>query len=111
MFMGNQIKRSNMDVDLSVVMSAINDVLGGKKLSLTDMQASETVKAYQQESRRKVAEKNKKEGEAFLEENKNKPGGKTASVPLPDDSTAELQDKVTTEGTGPMPKTNDTVTV
>ena len=111
MFMGNQIKRSNMDVDLNVVMSAINDVLGGKEPRLTDMQASETVRAYQTESRKKIAEKNKKEGEAFLAENKNKPGVKTVNVPLPDGTTAELQYKVITEGTGAIPKSNDTVSV
>ena len=111
MFVGNQIKRSNMDVDLNVVVNAINDVLGGKELRLTDMQASEAVRSYQTEARRKLAEKNKKAGEAFLAENKTKPGIQVKSVSLPDGTTAELQYKVITEGTGAIPKSNDTVSV
>ena len=57
------------------------------------------------------AEKNKKEGEAFLAENKTKPGIKTLEVTLPNGTTAEMQYKVITEGTGATPKSNDTVTV
>ncbi len=110
-FVGNQIKRSNMDVDLNVLVQAVNDVLGGKELRLTDMQASETIRAYQMESRKKIAEKNKAEGEAFLAENKTKPGVKTLEVPLPDGKSAEMQYKVITEGTGEIPKSNDTVSV
>lgn len=110
-FFGNQIKRSNMDVDMNVVLGAASDVLAGKDLRLTDAQASETLRAYQQESRRKLAEKNKKEGDAFLEENKKKPDVRIASVPLADGKTAELQYKVITEGKGDVPKSNDTVSV
>src|SRR5258708_3320902 len=110
-FVGNQIKRSSMDVDLDVVFSAVHDVLDGKDLRLTDMQAQEAVRNYQQESRRKVAEKNKKEGEAFLEENKKKPGVLTLNVPLMGGTNAELQYKVITEGKGDIPKSNDTVSV
>ena len=110
-FFGNQIKRSNMDVDMNVVLGAASDVLAGKDLRLTDAEASQTLRTYQQESRTKLAEKNKKEGEAFLEENKKKPGVQTVSVPLPDGKTAELQYKVVTEGKGELPKSNDTVSV
>ena len=77
-YVGNQIKRSNMEVDLNVLLEAVNDVLGGKELRLTDMQASETLRSYQAESRKKIAEKNKAEGETFLAENKNKHFNRTA---------------------------------
>lgn len=110
-FVGNQIKRSNMDVDLNVMLSAVQDVLAGKELRLTDMQASEAIRGYQQEARRKLAEKNKKEGEEFLAQNKTKPGVKTKEVTLPDGKTAELQYKIITEGHGEIPKSNDTVRV
>src|SRR5579864_5009373 len=73
-FFGNQLKRSNMDVDMNVVLGAASDVLAGKDLRLTEADASQTLRAYQQESRRKLAEKNKTEGDTFLEENKKKPG-------------------------------------
>ncbi len=111
MFVGNQIKRSNMDVDLNVLLSAVNEVLEGKDLRLTDMQAQEAIRTYQQEARHKLAEKNKQEGEAFLAENKKKPGVMTLSVPLTGGTNAELQYKVVTEGTGEIPKSNDTVSV
>lgn len=110
-FVGNQIKRSAMDVDMNVLVQAINDVLGGKELRLTDMQASETIRSYQTESRKKMAEKNKEEGEGFLADNKKKPGVQTLSVALPDGKSAEMQYKVITEGKGEIPKSNDTVSV
>jgi FKBP-type peptidyl-prolyl cis-trans isomerase FklB len=110
-FVGNQIKRSNMDVDLNILMGAVQDVLGAKELRLNDMQASEAIRSYQQEAKKKLDAKNKTEGQAFLAENKRKPGVKTHLVPLPDGTTAELQYKVITEGTGDIPKSNDMVSV
>ncbi len=111
MFFGHQIKRSNMEVDPDVVSAAMREVLAGKETKLTEQQASEAIRNYQQAERKKVAEKNKAEGEAFLAENKKKPGVKTVDVTLPDGKTAEMQYKVITEGTGATPKSNDVVTV
>jgi FKBP-type peptidyl-prolyl cis-trans isomerase len=111
MFWGNQVKRSNMEVDLNTAIQAISDVLGGKELRLSDMQASEAIRTYQTEARRKIGEKNKKEGEAFLAANKTKPGVQTKSMALADGASTELQYKVITEGTGEIPKSNDTVSV
>ena len=111
MYFGNQIKRSNMDLDFSVISEAMKDALEGHELKLTDQQGQEAIRNYQQETRRKTAEKNKKEGEAFLEANKTKPGVKTHTITLHDGTTADLQYKVITEGTGSIPKSNDTVTV
>jgi FKBP-type peptidyl-prolyl cis-trans isomerase len=111
MYVGNQIKRSSMDVDMNVLIGAINDVLGGKDVRLTDMQASEAIRTYQQEARRKLADKNKTEGETFMAENKNKQGVQTKTVTLQDGTMAELQYKVLTEGRGEIPKSNDTVSV
>jgi FKBP-type peptidyl-prolyl cis-trans isomerase len=108
---GNQIKRSGMDVDVDLVSAAMKDVLAGHDLKLTEQQGQEALRNYQMESRRKTAEKNKKEGEAFLEENKKKPGVKTQSTPLREGGTAEFQYKVITEGTGAIPKSNDVVSV
>jgi FKBP-type peptidyl-prolyl cis-trans isomerase len=108
---GNQIKRSNMDVDLELITSAMKDVLAGRELKLTEQQSQEAIRNYQQETRKKIAEKNKKEGEAFLEENKKKPGVKTQTTTLREGGTAEFQYKVITEGTGAIPKSNDLVSV
>ena len=53
----------------------------------------------------------KKEGAAFLAENKGKPGVKTLTVALSETNKVDLQYKVVTEGTGNKPGSNDTVTV
>jgi FKBP-type peptidyl-prolyl cis-trans isomerase FklB len=108
---GTGLKRSNMDVDVDVISSGMKDILSGKEPKLNEMQAREAIMSYQQEAQKKIAEKNKKEGEAFLSENKKKPGVKTQEVTLPDGTKAEFQYKVITEGKGEMPKSNDVVTV
>jgi len=119
MNIGNNLKRSGYDIDIDVLSAALRDVLGGKDLKLTEAQAREALTAYakemntkREEERAQKAEKNKKEGEEFLAANKQKEGVKTHVVTLADGkTTAELQYKVLKEGTGPMPKSNDIVTV
>lgn len=118
MNIGNSIKRGGVELDMDVLSGAIKDVLAGGTSKMTDQQAQEAMRSYQVEARskheetqKKAAEKNKKEGETFLAENKKKDGIKTHAVTLPDGTTAEMQYKVITEGTGATPKSNDTVTV
>jgi len=111
MYFANQVKRGNMDLDADVMMSTMKDILAGKEARLTDLEGRQAITSYQQESRRKLTEKNKAEGEKFLEENKKKDGVKTHTVTLGDGKTAELQYKVLTEGTGTIPKSNDVVSV
>jgi FKBP-type peptidyl-prolyl cis-trans isomerase FklB len=111
MYFGNQIKRGNMEVDVETVNNAMRDVLAGKTLKLNDQQAQEAIRTYQQAEQKRVAEKNKKEGEAFLSANKTRPGVKVHPVVLPDGTTAEMQYKVISEGTGEIPKSNDVVQV
>lgn len=108
---GGTIKRAGFEVDVDVVAAGMRDVLAGKEPRLTDAQARETIMAYQQAAKKQQAEKNSKEGEAFLAENKKKEGVKTHTVTLADGKTAELQYKVITDGTGRSPGSNDTVTV
>jgi FKBP-type peptidyl-prolyl cis-trans isomerase len=118
MSVGRNLKSGSYDVDVNVLAEAIKDVLAGKEPKLTEAQAREVMQAYskelsakREEERVKLAEKNHKAGEEFLAQNKTKPGVKTHTVALPDGTSAELQYKVITEGSGPMPKTNDIVTV
>ena len=115
---GSNMKRGGIDLDLDIMMGAIKDMLAGKESKLTEQQSQEAFKTYQAESRAKQdvlrkesAEKNKKAGDAFLAENKTKPGVKTQTVSLAGGVTAELQYKVLTEGTGATPKSNDVVLV
>jgi FKBP-type peptidyl-prolyl cis-trans isomerase FklB len=108
---GQNLKRSGMDVDVDILAGAIKDVIAGRDLKMTEQEAREAITTYQQESRRKMAEKNKKEGEEFMAKNKTKEGVKTHVVTLPDGTKAELQYKVITEGTGATPGSNDMVSV
>ncbi len=105
---GNDLKKQSIDVDPAIVSRGLNDSISGNKLAITDQEAKEIITTYQKERATKIAEerttvgeKNKKEGDAFLAENKKKPGVKT----LPDG----LQYKVIKEGTGKTPKATDTV--
>jgi FKBP-type peptidyl-prolyl cis-trans isomerase FklB len=118
MNIANSMKGGGVDLDVDVMAGAIKDVLAGRAPKLTDQQVREAMATYQQEvrvkreeMRRQIADKNRKEGATFLTENKKKPGVKTLDVKLPDGTTAEMQYKVITEGTGAIPKSNDTVTV
>ena len=106
---GTQLKNDSMDVDPALVSKGIRDGLEGNKLLISDQEAREVMTTFQKEQSAKVAaekkmqgDKNKKEGEAFLAENKKKEGVKTTP--------SGLQYKVIKEGTGKMPKATDTVT-
>ena len=109
-FFGSNLKRDAIDIDVDILLKGIKDSLSGNKTLMTEQEMRETFTAFQKEmqakqaDRRKAAgEKNKKEGEVFLEQNKKKEGVKT----LP----SGLQYRVITEGTGKTPAENGTVTV
>lgn len=106
---GSSFKKQAIDIDPEILLRGLKDALSGKPALLTDAEVREVLIAFQQEVRAKeegrvkeIAEKNKKEGEAFLAENKKK----KSVVTLP----SGLQYKVITAGTGEMPKSTDTVT-
>jgi FKBP-type peptidyl-prolyl cis-trans isomerase FklB len=114
---GRNLKRSLVDLDTDILGAALKEAMAGGTSKLTDQQIQEAISNYRKEAmakrdeeRRKTADKNKKEGAAFLAENKTKPGVKTLEVKLPDGTTAEMQYKIITEGKGPLPRTNDTIT-
>jgi FKBP-type peptidyl-prolyl cis-trans isomerase FklB len=107
---GNNLKRQSIDVNPDALIQGIKDVLSGSKALMTEKEVNDTLKTFQQEMKAKqtehlkeLGEKNKKEGDAFLAENKKKEG----VITLP----SGLQYKVIKEGTGETPKITDTVTV
>lgn len=109
MEIGGNFKKQSIDIDPDILARGIKDGLSGAKPPLSEQEAREVMTAFEKEMRsrqeaaRKAAgEKNKKEGEAFLAENKNKEGVKT----LP----SGLQYKVIKAGTGKKPSATDTVT-
>ena len=115
---GNNLKRGGVELDLDALANALKGAVAGQPSKLSDQQIRDAINSYRQqamakrdEERKKTAEKNHKEGEAFLAENKKKPGVQTMDVKLADGKTAQMQYKVITAGTGAIPKSNDTVAV
>jgi FKBP-type peptidyl-prolyl cis-trans isomerase FklB len=98
---GNFYKAQGVStINNSLVLKALSDVKNNKPL-LTDDQVNTCIVNFMQGARSEKASGNKKEGEAFLAENKTKPG----VVTLP----SGLQYTVLQEGTGPKPTSNDNV--
>jgi len=107
---GTKLKNLPVSVDLDLFIKGVKDGLSGTKLLMTEQEISETLKGLQkeiivksEEQKKALAEKNKKEGEAFLSENKKKEG----VVTLP----SGLQYKVLKEGTGKTPTDTDWVRI
>jgi FKBP-type peptidyl-prolyl cis-trans isomerase FklB len=103
-------KRLQMDLDLELVIRGLRDGYAGAKLLISEDEIRKVVAAYQQEvavkqtaAARIAAEKNKREGDAFLEENKKKEG----VVTLP----SGLQYKILKAGEGKTPTEKDMVQV
>lgn len=84
------------------IAASMKSFLEGKP-AMTEKEAMTVLNAAAAASRTKMAEKNKKAGEDFLAKNAKEPGVVT--------TTSGLQYLVLTEGTGPVPKPTDTVTV
>jgi FKBP-type peptidyl-prolyl cis-trans isomerase FklB len=106
---GTNFKQQSIDINTDVFVKGLKDALSGAKPLLTDDEMRSTLTALQKEMMAKQTEKmqalgvkNKKEGEAFLAENKKKEG----VITLP----SGLQYKIIKEGTGKVPKAADTVT-
>lgn len=110
MDIGGNLQRQSIDIDPDILAQGIKDSLSGGKLLLSEEEFRNTMTNFRKEMMAKqqsqlkgLSEKNKKEGEAFLDENKKKKG----VVTLP----SGLQYKVVKEGEGDIPKLTDTVTV
>lgn len=109
MNVGMNFKQQSIDINADIFMKGFKDALSGAKPLLSEEEMRSAILALQKEVVAKqtakmqiIGEKNKKDGEAFLAENKKKEGVKT----LP----SGLQYKVIKEGSGKMPKVTDTVT-
>lgn len=107
---GQNLKAQNVEINVEVYTSGIRDSLGGKDSLMTQEEIRTTISdlqkriaAVRQKELKEKAEKNLSESKAFLAENGKKEGVKT----LP----SGLEYKVLTEGSGKMPKADDTVTV
>jgi FKBP-type peptidyl-prolyl cis-trans isomerase FklB len=110
-------KQQELDLDVKAFAAGLSDTLAGKpalteeqqKTVLMDLQKSLMAKA--EAKNKAAAEKNLKDGQAFLAANAKKDGVKVKAVTTPDGVKGDLQYKVLKSGAGASPKTTDTVKV
>lgn len=107
---GLTFQKQKMEINTDVLAAGVKDGLSGAKPLLTPEEVRQVMTQFSKDMREKTAaaskeaaEKNTKEGEKFLAENKAKAGVKTTA--------SGLQYKVEKEGNGPPPKETDTVVV
>lgn len=110
MDIGKNLKNQKIDIVPEILAKGISDILDSNQTLLTEEQTEAVIAQLQQQLMARhqemidmQKEKNKKEGDEFLAENKKK----TDVVTLP----SGLQYKVIKMGTGPKPKATDKVTV
>jgi len=109
--MARNLKRQGIEIDPDILIKGFKDAFSGEKLLMTDEELHAVYNAFQAELKRKqiedrqklvrLGEDNKKEGIAFLAENKAKEG----VVTLP----SGLQYKVMKAGEGKKPTDSDTI--
>jgi FKBP-type peptidyl-prolyl cis-trans isomerase len=97
-----------VDVNVDVLVGALKDALGGKKLVMTQEEVTATLKRFEDEQKQDfehakamLSEKNRAAGDAFFAENLKKEG----VVTLP----SGLQYKILKQGDGKKPTLEDTV--
>jgi FKBP-type peptidyl-prolyl cis-trans isomerase FklB len=103
--MASNLQKQGIGIEADPFMQGLKEVLEGKSSSLSQEEMQQAMMALQQEMGQKQnaqGAENKKAGEDFLAENKNKEGVHT----LP----SGLQYQVLKEGTGKSPSKSDTVT-
>jgi FKBP-type peptidyl-prolyl cis-trans isomerase len=111
------LKQQEVDVDLKAIAAGMADMQAGKPVLTPEQQKAlmrdlhQNIRIKTAEKQKVAAEKNLKEGQAFLAANAKKEGVKVKEVVAPDGSKAELQYKILKSGTGLSPKKTDTVRV
>lgn len=108
--LGSSFKKQDIGVNPSIMLKGIEDALNGGPMLLTEEQRQDVLNKFQKDLMNKrnaeftkKSEDNKAKGEAFLAQNKSKPG----VVTLP----SGLQYKIIDAGNGAKPTKEDTVTV
>ncbi len=119
MSMGQNVTNWGIEINPDVMAAGLRAVVRGEKPVLTEAEVRESMTAFnterqakmqakraemmakQAEAAKETGDKNKREGEAFLAQNKMKEGFKTTP--------SGLQYKIVTPGTGKIPTLADTV--
>lgn len=105
---GSDLKQNEVVLDMASLVAGITDALQGAQPRYTNEQLAPSMQRFDQEMRQKAAArmqaaaaKNKREGDAFLAENRTKPGVQVTP--------SGLQYRVIQKGDGAMPTKNDVV--
>ena len=108
--LGKNLKRQGIEINSAAMAQGIQDGMTGGKMLMTEQQMKDSLSKFQKDLMAKHAAEvdkqgaaNKAKGDAFLSQNKAKPG----VVTLP----SGLQYKIITNGTGVKPAKTDEVTV
>ncbi|HBL24833.1 MAG TPA: hypothetical protein DDZ40_12065 [Deltaproteobacteria bacterium] len=99
---GRNMKNLGIDVDPDMVVRGIRDTVRGQP-NMTDQEIKTALDDYEREIVKKLGDKNRREGEAFLKENRQRKSVVSLS--------SGLQYVVLREGKGAIPKMNDLVTL
>jgi len=94
-------RMGSVKLDTKALMKGVSDVAAGKESPWKGTEVGMTMRQFAIRIQRRIADDNKKQGEAFLAANGKKPGVKTTA--------SGLQYKVLKEGKGDKPTLNDTV--
>jgi FKBP-type peptidyl-prolyl cis-trans isomerase FklB len=107
---GKNFKTRAMDIDLDILFQGLRDAQGSGQPLLSNEEIQKTMTQFQQDMMKVEQEKrmgqataNKAKEDAFLKKNAMEPGIKV--------TTSGLQYRVISNGSGPLPKVNDTVKV
>jgi len=110
MDIGKNLKKQPFELNPEVISQGLWDAMSDGKTLMTDQEYKETMTAFRKEMTQKqtaqmkeAGDRNKKEGEKFIADNKKKEGVTTTA--------SGLQYKIITKGTGASPKATDTVSV
>lgn len=105
-FFGQSVSRQGMELDKAAFLQAVEDVLNKNDLKLSKEEMQKILTDFQKKEQKELAEaasNNKKSGEKFLSENKNKEGVKTTN--------SGLQYKIIKAGEGEKPAATSKVVV
>lgn len=99
---GSNLQKQGLgDIDLDVVLGALNEGLAEKEAKIDMQKSSMMIREYLMKKQEKEAKLNLEKSTKFLAKNKNKNGVVTTE--------SGLQYKVITKGEGPTPQDGDTV--
>jgi FKBP-type peptidyl-prolyl cis-trans isomerase len=101
--LGSDFKQAGLSFDYDALLQGLRDSMegGAPRISLED--AIPLIQAALRDGMARLAEENRQRGAEFLAENAQKPGVHTTP--------SGLQYEVVSEGTGPKPRSSDTVSV